>query len=202
MGFPVCLHEAGDGNTPFFNAATRFSQWIDGFSPLPTEMVFERESPSRHSSDEFASVMNRAAGPIRARRFRRKALACLSTVIEAYHRGHRVTFLADASASHAVETKTTAQPCTASSPKCWACSAHREPGRVDRCDQSMAPRRRSRARPAKPRGRLMPRQASADALCLFSAGGATPKIKRVAEPSAVPRADVPHGRAGSETTTR
>jgi hypothetical protein len=30
-------------HAPFFNAATRFSHWIDGFSPLATEMVFERE---------------------------------------------------------------------------------------------------------------------------------------------------------------
>ena len=29
--------------------------------------------------------------------------ACLSTMIDAYHRGHRVTFLTDASASHPLD---------------------------------------------------------------------------------------------------
>jgi nicotinamidase-related amidase len=105
MGFPVAFMKRVT-HTPFFNAATRFSQWIDGFSPLPTEMVFERELPSCYSSDEFASVMNEGGGVNFVLAGFAGESACLSTVIDAYHRGHRVTFLADASASHAVETVT------------------------------------------------------------------------------------------------
>ena len=105
MGFPVAFMKRVT-HTPFFNAATRFSQWIEGFSPLPTEMVFERELPSCYSNEDFANVMNEGAGVnIVLAGFAGRS-ACLSTVIDAYHRGHRLTFLSDASASHAVETVT------------------------------------------------------------------------------------------------
>jgi nicotinamidase-related amidase len=93
MGFPVAF-------------ITRFSQWIEGFSPLPTEMVFERELPSCYSNEDFANVMNEGAGVNIVLAGFAGESACLSTVIDAYHRGHRLTFLSDASASHAVETVT------------------------------------------------------------------------------------------------
>ncbi len=105
MGFPVAFMKRVT-HAPFFNAATRFSHWIDGFSPLPTEMVFERELPSCYANSDFACFMNEGAGVNIVLAGFAGESACLSTVIDAYHRGHRVTFLADASASHAVETVT------------------------------------------------------------------------------------------------
>jgi nicotinamidase-related amidase len=102
MGFPVAFMKRVT-HAPFFNAATRFSQWIDGFCPLPTEMVFERELPSCYASSDFACVMNEGAGVNIVLAGFAGESACLSTVIDAYHRGHRVTFLSDASASHALD---------------------------------------------------------------------------------------------------
>lgn len=61
MGFPVAFMK-WVARAPFFNAATRFSQWIEGFSPLATEMVFERELPSCYANSHFARVMDEGAG--------------------------------------------------------------------------------------------------------------------------------------------
>ncbi len=105
MGFPVAFMK-WVARAPFFNAATRFSQWIEGFSPLATEMVFERELPSCYANSHFARVMDEGAGGNIVLAGFAGESACLSTVIDAYHRGHRVTFLSDASASHALDAVT------------------------------------------------------------------------------------------------
>jgi nicotinamidase-related amidase len=167
MGFPVAFMKRVT-HTPFFNAATRFSQWIEGFSPLPTEMVFERELPSCYSNEDFANVMNEGAGVNIVLAGFAGESACLSTAIDAYHRGHRLTFLSDASASHAVETVTASNVHSLVSKVLGPVRDRGDDRRVDRCDQPMADLRRPRARPAEPRGRLMPKQTSAGALCLLS----------------------------------
>jgi nicotinamidase-related amidase len=85
---------------PFFNRATRFSHWIEGVTPAPTDMVFERERPSCYASERFAEMMDLTGnGNLIIAGFAGET-ACLATAIDAYHRGHRVTFLCDASASH------------------------------------------------------------------------------------------------------
>jgi nicotinamidase-related amidase len=85
---------------PFFNKATRFSHWIDGVGPSPTDMVFERDRPSCYASERFSEMMELAGnGNLVIAGFAGET-ACLATAIDAYHRGHRVTFLSDASASH------------------------------------------------------------------------------------------------------
>jgi nicotinamidase-related amidase len=101
MGFPVAFMKRVT-RAPFFNGATRFSQWIDGFCPLPNEMVFERELPSCFASDDFTNVMEQGAGGNIVLAGFAGESACLSTMIDAYHRGHRATYLADASASHGI----------------------------------------------------------------------------------------------------
>lgn len=102
MGFPVAFTKWVP-RAPFFNAASPFSRWIEGFSPLPAEMVFERELPSCYANNDFAGLMDEGAGGNIVLAGFAGESACLSTVIDAYHRGHRVTFLADASASHALD---------------------------------------------------------------------------------------------------
>lgn len=103
MGFPVAFMKWVT-RAPFFNAATRFSQWIEGFSPLPNEMVFERELPSCYANGDFTRVLEEGAGGNVVLAGFAGESACLSTIIDAYHRGHRVTFLCDASASHSLDT--------------------------------------------------------------------------------------------------
>ncbi len=85
MGIPVAFARWID-RTPLFNRATRFSRWIEGC----------------YASADFAEVMSAGGGSFVLAGFAGEA-ACLATAIDAYHRGHTVTFLTDASASHALD---------------------------------------------------------------------------------------------------
>ena len=100
-GLPIA-HVRWVGRSNFFNPATRFARWIDGFVPLGSEMVFERSRPSCYASRNFAEIMDEGDGEFVLAGFAGES-ACLSTMIDAFHRGHRVTYLADASASHELE---------------------------------------------------------------------------------------------------
>jgi nicotinamidase-related amidase len=101
MGLPVAFARWID-RTPLFNKATRFSRWIEGFEPHGVDMIFERNRPSCYASNDFAEVMSAGGGSFVLAGFAGEA-ACLATAIEAFHRGHTVTYLADASASHALD---------------------------------------------------------------------------------------------------
>jgi nicotinamidase-related amidase len=104
MGLPVAFVRWMD-QTPLFNRATRFSRWIEGFEPHGVDMIFERNRPSCYASAEFAEVMSGGGGGFVLAGFAGEA-ACLATAIDAFHRDHTVTFLADASASHALDDVT------------------------------------------------------------------------------------------------
>ena len=100
MGLPVAFVRWID-RTPLFNKASRFSRWIEGFEPHGVDMIFERNRPSCYASADFAEVIG-GGGSFVLAGFAGEA-ACLATAIEAFHRGHTVTYLADASASHALD---------------------------------------------------------------------------------------------------
>lgn len=101
MGFPVAFVR-WVGRSAFFNPATPFARWIEGFEPIRTDMIFERDRPSCYASASFAEVMGNSFGNFVIAGFAGEA-ACLSTAIDAFHRGHKFTYLADASASHALD---------------------------------------------------------------------------------------------------
>lgn len=101
IGLPVAFMRLLN-ESAFFNRATPFVRWIEGFEPYRNEMVFERSSPSCYSCEPFAAMMNQSRGGIVLAGFAGES-ACLSTLIDAFHRNHRVTYLCDASASHALE---------------------------------------------------------------------------------------------------
>jgi nicotinamidase-related amidase len=86
------------GRSPFFNPALSYSHWIPGFEPLTSEMVFERSMPSCYANREFGHAMTVSGGHVVLAGFSGEA-GCLATAVEAFHRGHSVTYLADASAS-------------------------------------------------------------------------------------------------------
>lgn len=100
MGFPVAFVR-WVSRAPFFNAASPFSRWIEGFEPTGGDMVFERERPSCFASSHFAEVMA-ASNRIVIAGFAGEG-ACLSTLIDGFHRGKRIIYLADASASHPLD---------------------------------------------------------------------------------------------------
>jgi nicotinamidase-related amidase len=100
VGMPVAFVRMV-GQSAFFNPATRFSRPIEGFEPESADLVFERNKPSCYDNDSFAEVMEHAGGNFILAGLAGEA-ACLATAVDAFHRGHRFTFLADASASHAL----------------------------------------------------------------------------------------------------
>lgn len=97
-GFPVAFIRQFS-RSAYFNPATAFSGWISGFEPTGADMVFERENPSCYSSKMFAQFMEGCGGHYALAGFAGET-ACLSTAIDAFHRKHRFSYLADASASH------------------------------------------------------------------------------------------------------
>jgi nicotinamidase-related amidase len=98
VGLPVAFLRM-IGQSPFFNPVLSYSNWISGFEPLTSEMVFERSKPSCYANREFAHAMSEGGGHFVLAGFAGEA-GCLATAVDAFHRGHRVTYLADASASH------------------------------------------------------------------------------------------------------
>jgi nicotinamidase-related amidase len=100
-GFPVAFVR-WLGRSALFNPATKFARWIEGFEPTGADMVFERDQPSCYASTSFGEVMSEGGGNFVMAGFAGEA-ACLATAVDAFHRGHRVTYLADASASHALD---------------------------------------------------------------------------------------------------
>ena len=101
VGLPVAFMRLLN-ESAFVNRTTPFVRWIEGFKPYRNEMVFERSSPSCYSSEPFTALMNQSRGGIVLAGFAGES-ACLSTLIDAFHRNHKATYLSDASASHALE---------------------------------------------------------------------------------------------------
>ncbi len=72
-----------------------YPKWIEGFEPNRYDMVFDRQLPSCYASSEFRAYAAEIGGNyVVAGQFAQ--LACLSTVVDAFHRDHRPAFLADA----------------------------------------------------------------------------------------------------------
>lgn len=81
---------------PFFNRATPFADWIEEFRPRPHEMVFERSQPSCYANEAFTALLNSLTRPVFLLAGLTSESNCLSTVFDAYHRGHEATLVADA----------------------------------------------------------------------------------------------------------
>jgi nicotinamidase-related amidase len=102
VGLPIVFVRWLNHSAPFFNKASPFVGWIDGFEPQRSEIVFERKCPSCYTSEGFAEFMHQGGADVVLAGFAGEA-ACLSTLVDAFHRNHRMTFLTDASASHPLE---------------------------------------------------------------------------------------------------
>jgi len=101
VGLPVAFIRMLN-ESAFFNRATPFVRRIEGFEPYRNEMVFERGSLSCYSCQQSTALVNQSRGGIVLAGFAGES-ACLSTLIDAIHRNHKVTYLRDASASHALD---------------------------------------------------------------------------------------------------
>ena len=96
-GFPVAFFRQVEQPSTF-TECVRLPSWIAGFEPTRSDMVFDRQRPSCYASPEFVEMTNYTGGNcVIAGLFGESS--CLATAIEAFHRNHRLTYLADASLS-------------------------------------------------------------------------------------------------------
>jgi nicotinamidase-related amidase len=95
LGLPIAFTRQTDSS----ESIERLSQsaWISGFEPKRSDMVFERPQPSCYANQLFADVVSQIGSFAIAGLVAEET--CLATAIDASHRGHRVTFLSDASVS-------------------------------------------------------------------------------------------------------
>jgi nicotinamidase-related amidase len=77
--------------------------WLEAFAPRTADMIFERDLPSCYSSPEFGRAIQDGGGSFILTGFAGE-FGCLSTLVEAFHRGHRAIYLWDASASRSMGT--------------------------------------------------------------------------------------------------
>lgn len=75
--------------------------WIEGFEPRRSDMIFERDRSSCYASPEFEQVI-RDGGCHFVLAGLAAESGCLATLVEAFHRGHRAILLRDAAASSPV----------------------------------------------------------------------------------------------------
>jgi nicotinamidase-related amidase len=101
LGLPIAFFRMV-GRSAFFNPVLNYSKWIPGFEPAASDMVFERSKPSCYANREFANAMTEGGGHLVLAGFSGEG-GCLATAMDAFHRDHNVTFLADASASHKLD---------------------------------------------------------------------------------------------------
>ena len=80
-----------------FLATCDYPPWLTGIAPSRSDMIFERALPSCYASSEFAQLASRSSELVLSGLF--GETSCLSTLVEAHYRNHRVTFLTDASCS-------------------------------------------------------------------------------------------------------
>lgn len=97
------FRQIADGH--FFNRQNRFFSWIDGLTPRPSEYVYERTYPSCFSNAEFCALMETIAEPDLIVAGLSGEYSCLSTIIDGYQRGYKMTFVSDCSASCALDSR-------------------------------------------------------------------------------------------------
>lgn len=107
-GFPIAFVRWSQ-KSKFFNSSQGYSGWINGFTPHGSDMIFERSMPSCYTSEWFTDMMENGGGMNAVLAGFTGSIACLSTILDAYNRGHTITFLADASASHAINSHSEAR---------------------------------------------------------------------------------------------
>jgi nicotinamidase-related amidase len=100
-GYPVAFTR-WQQNGKFFGKSAHESGWISGLSPTGADMIFDRSLPSCYANQQFTEMMDQGGGANAVIAGFTGTIACLSTIIDAYQRRHSVTFVADASASHAL----------------------------------------------------------------------------------------------------
>lgn len=79
-----------------FNPCSPFTGWIDGFFPLPGEMIFERETLSCFDCHEFSQFISEISQPLIVLAGFDLEGRCLVTTIKARERDNMLWFIQDA----------------------------------------------------------------------------------------------------------
>lgn len=101
-GWPIYhVRHLQDG--AIFNRDNEHSRFVQGFEPLADEREIHKGNFSCYSAPEFAEAMARhaARGDELVLVGYGSTMCCLSTIIEGYHRGQKMTFVQDASCAKA-----------------------------------------------------------------------------------------------------
>ncbi|MCP4381177.1 MAG: cysteine hydrolase [Hyphomicrobiales bacterium] len=101
-GFPVAVTRWRQ-HGKFLSDIDGFGGWLHGLEPCGSDMVFEKSTPSCYGSEEFSRMMRSGGGDCAVVAGFTGTLACLSTIVDGYHRQHNLTFISDASASHCLD---------------------------------------------------------------------------------------------------
>jgi isochorismate hydrolase len=104
VGLPVAFTRRYDRSRGDGAFAQRAPQWLSGFMPSRSDMVFEREELSCYGSAPFAEMTKHARGNFVLAGFYGDQ-ACRETALEAYRRRHAFIYLEDASASRGRDRK-------------------------------------------------------------------------------------------------
>jgi nicotinamidase-related amidase len=100
-GFPVGFTRQVSATSTLLQSPV-YPSWIEGFEPKRCDMIFDRQRPSCYNSTDFSEMAQHLGGSyVIAGQI--SELSCLSTVVDAFHRDHRVVVLCDALISHDCE---------------------------------------------------------------------------------------------------
>lgn len=99
LGMPIAFTRRISRSGP--SGQLRRSSWIAGFEPKRSDMVFESSQASCFANRLFDDVVSQIGGFAIAGLMAEQV--CLATAIDAFHRGHPVSFLSDASACRSRE---------------------------------------------------------------------------------------------------
>ncbi|HZB38365.1 MAG TPA: isochorismatase family protein [Beijerinckiaceae bacterium] len=86
--------------SPFFNPAGQFADWLEPVRPWPNEMVFEHDLPSCYSCEAFTRFFGHVRDPLFFLAGFGANYTGLATAIDAYSRGHRIRFVGEAAGSY------------------------------------------------------------------------------------------------------
>lgn len=90
------VHMYHQQNSECFTYGSEFSQYIEGFEPLEGEKNFMKTDFSCFSSPEFTAMIDRNRNQEIIVAGYGATMCCLSTMIDAHHRGYDVLFVKDA----------------------------------------------------------------------------------------------------------
>ena len=90
------VHMKHQQNSEVFAYGSEFSEFIDGFEAAEGELVMTKSDFSCFSCPDFQALMDKSRNREIILAGYSAAMCCLSTLIDAHHRGYEFTFVSDA----------------------------------------------------------------------------------------------------------